>query len=133
MKAGQIKARWSLVAAPEDMERAEKAVLGAYEHHMSTPEFTMDDEDPKEFERRIDLYPHRYPAHMERMPMFWKLAAELGDKGMVGVNIETDAVEAHVNTGALNLQFVRVNRNVLDAELRERIAKARRVLDGRDD
>lgn len=134
MKPGQINARWSLVAAPEDMERAENAVLGAYENHWSSPEYGIsDDDDPPEMvERRIEIYPHRYPADMERLPTFWRIAAELGSKGMVSVNIETDAVEAHVNTGALNLQFVRVNREVLDAELRERIRKAQRVLGGRD-
>ncbi len=136
MKVSNIKARWSLTAAPADMVEAENLVLGEYANHMSSPVFGFsdhDDEPPEIEERRVDLYPHRYPEDMAKLPAFWRLAAALGDKGMVAVNIESDAVWAHINTGAKSMEYVTVDDSVLNAELRERIAQAKMVLDGRSD
>jgi len=127
--------RWVLIADPAAMERAEYALLGDYANHWSSPEYDLSD-DPDEpgelVERTITLQPMRFPADVARMPMFWRLAAEVGDKGHVCVIVETPAVQVGVNTaGAVNLQYCRVSAELLDADLRARVKRAQDVLAGR--
>jgi len=127
--------RWVLIADPAAMERAEYALLGDYSDHWSSPEYALSDEPddlPDLVERTITLQPMRFPADAERMPMFWRLAAEVGDKGHVCVIVETPAVQVGVNTaGAVNLQYCRVSAELLDADLRARVKRAQDVLAGR--
>lgn len=127
--------RWVLIADPAAMERAEYALLGDYSNHWSSPEYALSDDpfEPGELvERTITLQPMRFPADVERMPMFFRLAAEVGDKGHICVIVETPAVQVGVNTaGAVNLQYCRVSAELLDADLRARVKKAQDVLAGR--
>lgn len=126
--------RWVLIADPAAMECAEYAVLGDYANHWSSPEYALSDEpdEPGDLvERTITLQPMRFPADVERMPIFWRIAAEVGEKGHVAVIVEAPAVHVGVNTaGAVNLQYCRVSADLLDADLRARVKKAQDVLRG---